>query len=81
MQTARKGSRFFLEGCALHKICGMVVILLSFRCNYDNLTLKLHQGKRNYPDEGWLFIGRFKVGKVPGIRVAPKAFKKYQNPS
>ena len=54
--------------------CGMVVVLLSFLYNYDNLTLKLHQGKRNYPDEGWLFIGRFKVGSVPGI--ALKASKK-----
>ena len=31
---------------------GMEVILLSFLCNYDNLTLKLHQEKRSYPDEG-----------------------------
>ena len=45
------------------------LILLSFLYNYDKLKLKLHQGKRNYPDEGWLFIGRFKVGSVPGIRV------------
>ena len=66
-----------MEGCELHKICGMVVILLSFRCSYDNLTLKLHQGKGSYPDEGWLFIGRFKVGSLPGISVALKAF----NPS
>ena len=54
----------------------MVVILLSFLYNYDNLTLKLHQGKRSYPDEGWLFIGRFKVGSVPGISVALEASKK-----
>ena len=32
------------------------IILLSFPCNYDNLTLKLHRGKRCYPDEGWLFL-------------------------
>ena len=51
----------------------MIVILLSFRCNYDNLTVKLHQVKRCYSDEGWLFIGRFKVGSVPGVmRVALK---------
>ena len=55
---------------------GMVVILLPSLCNYDNLTLKLHQGKRCYPDEGWLFIGRFKVGSVPGISVSLKASKK-----
>ena len=53
-----------------------MVILLSFLYNYDNLTLKLHQGKRSYPDEGWLFIGRFKVGSVPGISVALEASKK-----
>ena len=71
-----KGAQFFLGGCDLHRNCGMVVILLSFLYNYDNLTLKLHQGKRSYPDEGWLFIGRFKVGSVPGISVALKASKK-----
>ena len=54
----------------------MVVILLSFLYNYDNLTLKLHQGKRSYPDEGWLFIGRLKVGSVPGISVALETSKK-----
>ena len=54
----------------------MVVILLSFLYNYDNLTLKLHLGKRNYPDEGWIFIGRFKVRSVPGISVALTASKK-----
>ena len=48
----------------------MAVIVLSFLCNYDNLTLKLNQKRHNYPDEGWLFIGRFKVGSVPGISVA-----------
>ena len=63
-------------GCDLHRNYGMVVTLLSFLCNYDNLTLKLHQGKRCYPDEGWLFIGRFKVGSVPGMSVALEASKK-----
>ena len=53
-----------------------MVILLSFLYNYDNLTLKLHQGKCSYPDEGWLFIGSFKVGSVAGITVALKASKK-----
>ena len=78
-----KGAQFFLGGCDLHRNCGMVVIiLLPFLYNYDNLTLKLHQGKHNYPDEGWLFIVRFKVGSVPGISAALKASKKmYQNPS
>ena len=55
---------------------GMVVILLSFLCNYDNLTLKLHQGKRCYTDEGWIFIGRFKVESVPGMSAALEASKK-----
>ena len=47
----------------------MVGILLSFLCNYDNLTVELNQKKRNYPDEGWFFIGRFKVRSVLGISV------------
>ena len=76
-----KRAQFFLGGCDLHRNYGMVVILLSFLCNYDNLTLKLHQEKRSYPDERWLFIGRFKVGSVPGKSVALVASKKYQNPS
>ena len=54
----------------------MVVILLSFLINYDNMTLKLQQGKHCYPDEGWLFIGRFKVGSVPGMNVTHEASKK-----
>ena len=60
----------------LYSNYGMVVILLSFLFNYDNLTLKLHQEKRSYPDERWLFIGRFKVGSVPGKSVALVASKK-----
>ena len=75
-RTARKGGSIFLGECELHRNCGMVVILLSFLYNYDNLTLKLHQGKRNYPDEGWIFIGRFKVRSVPGISVALTASTK-----
>ena len=44
MRTARKGGSIFLgRGYDLHRNYGMVVILLSFLCNYDNLTLKLHQ--------------------------------------
>ena len=81
-RNARKGGSIFLGGgYDLHRNYGMVVILLSFLCNYDNLTLKLHQEKRSYPDERWLFIGRFKVGSVPGMSVALEASKKYQNPS
>ena len=70
-----KGSQLFLGRYDLHRIYGLVVILLSFLCNYDNLTLKLHQEKRSYPDERWLFIGRFKVGSVPGKSVALVASK------
>ena len=75
--TARKGGSIFLGGgYDLHRNYGMVVILLSLLSNYDNLTLKLHQEKRSYPDERWLFIGRFKVGSVPGMSVALEASKK-----
>ena len=71
-----KGAQLFLGGCDLHRNYGMVVILLSFLCNYDNLTLKLHQEKRSYPDERRFFIGRLKVGSVPGMSVALAASKK-----
>ena len=70
-QTARKRPSIFLGGgYDLHRNYGVVVILLSFlffllSFNYDKLTLKLHQEKRSYPDKRWLFIGRFKVGRVP----------------
>ena len=47
----------------------MVVIFFYFLGNYDNLTLKLPQEKRSYPDEGWLF-------SVPGMSVALEASKK-----
>ena len=77
-RSARKGgSIFFGGGYDLHGNYGMVVILLPFLCcNYDNLMLKLHQEKRSYPDERWLFIGRFKVGSVPAMSAVLEAFKK-----
>ena len=79
-RTARKGSSIFLGGgYDLLRNYGMVVIL-SFLCNYDNLTLKLHQEKRSYPDERWLFIGRFKVESVPRMSVALEASKKVSKP-
>ena len=57
--------RIFFGGCDLHRNYGLVI--LSFLCNYDNLTLILHQEKCSYPNnERWLFIGRFKAGSVPG---------------
>ena len=77
-RTARKGGSIFLGGgYDLHRNYGMVVILLSFLCNYENLTLKLHQRKPCYPDERWIFIGRFKDGSVPGMSITLKAFKKF----
>ena len=54
----------------------MVVSLLSFLCNYDSLTLELHQEKRSYPDEEWFFIDRFKIESVPGKSVTLVASKK-----
>ena len=39
----------------------MVLTFLLLLCNHDNLILKLHQ-KNCFLDEGWLFIGSFKVG-------------------
>ena len=72
--TARKRRSIFLGGCDLQRNYGMVVILLSFLCNYDNLTLKLHQGKRCYPVEACLIIGRFKVRSVPRTSVALETF-------
>ena len=59
-----------MGGFDLHRSYGIVVILLSFLCNYDNLSLKLYQEKPSYPDETWLFIGKFKIGPVPGKSVA-----------
>ena len=47
-----------------------------YNYNYDNLTLKLLYEKRSYPDEGWLFIDRFKFGSVPGISFVLVASKK-----
>ena len=77
-RTARKGGSTFLvgAGCDLHRNYVLVVILLSFLCNYDNLTLKLHQEKHSYPNERWLFIGRFNIGSVPGKSVVLAASKK-----
>ena len=72
----KRGLSFSWGGCDLHRNYGMVVVLLSSFCNYDNMTLKLHQEKRCYPDEGWLFIDRFKVGSVSEMTVALVAPKK-----
>ena len=73
-----KGCSTFLErgGSVLYRNCGISVILLSFLCNYDNLTLKLQHKKRSYLDERLLFNGRFKVGSLPGKSVALVASQK-----
>ena len=76
VELPEKGAQFFLGGCDLHRNYGMVVILLSFLCNYDNLTLKLNHEKHSYTDVRYLFIGRFQVGSVPGKSVALAASKK-----
>ena len=68
-----RGLKFSFGGCDLHRNYGLV-ILLSFLCNYDNLTLTLHHEKRSYPDERWICIG--KDGSVPGKSVALVASKK-----
>ena len=54
----------------------MLIILLYFLFNYDNLTIKLHQGKRSNTDEGLSFTGRFKDRSVLGMSVALEASKK-----
>ena len=71
----KRGINFFWGGSDLHRNYGMLVILLSFLGNYDNLTLKLYQEKHSYPDERWLFIGKFKVGSVPGMSVTLEVSK------
>ena len=44
----KRGLNFSWGRCDLHRNYGMVIILLSFLCNYDNLILKLYQEKRSY---------------------------------
>ena len=75
-ELPEKRAQFFLGECDLHRNYDMVVILLYFLCNYDNLTLKLRHNKRSYLDERWIFIGRFKVGSVPGKSFALVVSKK-----
>ena len=53
-----------LQFCKQHLSNSMVLILLPLLCNHGNLTLKLYQ-KKSYFNEGWLFIGRLKVGSLP----------------
>ena len=57
-----KGAQLSLGGGGdLHRDYGLVVILLSFLSNYDNLTLKLHQEKCSYPNERWFFLADSKL--------------------
>ena len=51
-------------------ITSMVVIFLSpLLCKSHNLIITLHQKKSSYLDEKWLFIDRFKVKNVLGMRI------------
>ena len=43
----------------------MVLILFLILCNHGNLIVKLHEIKHSDLNEGWVFIGSFKVGSVP----------------
>ena len=63
------------RGCDLQRNYGKVVILLSLLCDYNNLILKLYQKKGSYLNEGWLFIGRFKVEGVPGMSAVLVEYK------
>ena len=45
----------------------MVLILLLLLFHHDKMILEVHQKKNSYLDEGWLFIGSFKVGSVLGM--------------
>ena len=40
-----KRAQFFLGGCDFHRNYGIVVILLSFLCNYDNFDTKVTSKK------------------------------------
>ena len=50
-----------LHFCKKYLSYSMVLILLLLLCNHDSLIIKLHLKKSSYLDEGWLFIGSFKV--------------------
>ena len=55
-----RGLNFSLGGCEIHRNC-LVVILLSFLFNDDNLTLKLHHEKRSYPNENGFSLADSKL--------------------
>ena len=50
-----------LHFCKKYLSYSMVLILLLLLCNHDSSIIKLHQKRSSYLDEGWLFIGSFKV--------------------
>ena len=53
----------------------MVVILSSpLLCKTGNLIFKLNKKQSSYLDTRWLFIGRFKVKSVPGMRNKHKPY-------
>ena len=49
-------------------ITQVVILLSALLFKPDDLRLKLYRKKRSYFDERWLFMGRFKVKSVPGMR-------------
>ena len=76
-----KRAQFFLGGCDLHRNYGMVVILLSFLCNYDNLTLKLYQENAATLIENGFLLADSKLEVCQGRVLLFYHLKKYQNPS
>ena len=58
--TAKKGASVFLRGIELPYKLWYGSNFIVFFGDYDNFTLKLRQKKHSYPDEGWVFVGRFK---------------------
>ena len=67
---------FFEADCQKRGLNFSLGNVTSIKTGYDDLTLKLRQEKRWYPDEGWFFIGRMKVGSVPGMTVTLEGSKK-----
>ena len=46
----------------------MILTLLLLLCNHDDLIPELSTSEKNSClNEGWLFIGSFKVGSVKGV--------------
>ena len=77
----QKRAQLFLWECDFHRNYGMVVTLLSFLCNYDNLTLKLYQKKCSYLDERWFLLTDSKLEVCQEWVLILKHLRKYQNQS